>query len=283
MVLATLGTDTGGSVRIPAAACGLVGLKPTYAEIPIDGVVPLSKRMDHVGPLTASVMDAWHVYRALLGQGGHRTLTALPVKTMRIGVLRRYFCDTLDRDVRARFDESLDRLRRAGAHLEDVRIGHADCIAPVYTHISFGDAAAYHATTLATMPERYTPPVRLRLEAARTVLAEDYVRALAGKECLTREVDAILTEHDAILLPTLAIPAPPVGASAMDVDGTAQPIRPLMLKLTQLFNLTGHPAVSVPCGRTSEGLPVGLQIVGARSQTEALLRVALGVEALLFQ
>jgi aspartyl-tRNA(Asn)/glutamyl-tRNA(Gln) amidotransferase subunit A len=279
MALATLGTDTGGSIRIPAAACGIVGLKPTFGETPIEGVVPLSPRMDHVGPLTTSVTDAWHMYQVLLGRSGDRPLATMPMTSLRFAVLRPYFCDILDDDVRARFEETLEIVRQAGAPVDETSIAHADLIAPVYTHISFGDAAAYHAPALETMPERYTRPVRLRLEMARTVLAEDYVRALAGKDRLTREVDAAIAGHDALLLPTLPIPAPLVGTDSVQVGGARRPVRALTLRLTQLFNVTGHPAISIPCGVTSEGLPIGLQLVGARGETEALLRVACSVEA----
>jgi aspartyl-tRNA(Asn)/glutamyl-tRNA(Gln) amidotransferase subunit A len=279
MALATLGTDTGGSIRIPAAACGIVGLKPTFGETPIEGVVPLSPRMDHVGPLTTSVTDAWHMYQVLLGRSGDRPLATMPMTSLRFAVLRPYFCDILDDDVRARFEETLEIVRQAGAPVDETSIAHADLIAPVYTHISFGDAAAYHAPALETMPERYTRPVRLRLEMARTVLAEDYVRALAGKDRLTREVDAAIAGHDALLLPTLPIPAPLLGTDSVQVGGARRPVRALTLRLTQLFNVTGHPAISIPCGVTSEGLPIGLQLVGARGETEALLRVACSVEA----
>ena len=129
------------------------------------------------------------------------------------------------------------------------------------------------------MPERYTPPVRMRLEMGRYVLAEDYVRALKGRELLRREVDIALAEHHALALPTLPIPAPLLGAASVRVGGTEEPVRNLMLRMTQLFNLTGHSAISLPCGRTDAGLPCGLQLVGARMQTEALLRVALACES----
>jgi aspartyl-tRNA(Asn)/glutamyl-tRNA(Gln) amidotransferase subunit A len=279
MALATLGTDTGGSVRIPAAACGIVGLKPTFGETPIEGVVPLSPRMDHAGPLTTSVTDAWHMYQALVGRSGDRPLAAMPMTSLRFAVPRPYFCDLLDDDVRARFEEALEIVRQAGARVDDTSVAHADLIAPIYMHISFGDAAAYHAPALETMPERYTRPVRLRLEMARTVLAEDYVRALAGQERLTREVDAALSGHDALLLPTLPIPAPLLGADSVEIGGSKRPVRALTLRLTQLFNVTGHPAISIPCGVTSGKLPVGLQVVGARGETEALVKVARSIEA----
>ena len=275
MALATLGTDTGGSIRIPAAACGIVGLKPGAGEVSTEAVVPLSSTLDHVGPLTRDVTDAWHVYHALLGRTSERPLSARP-DGLRLGVPRKYFCDVLDDEVRARFEAALDALRKNGATIDEVTIPHADHIVPAYLHIVLSEAAAYHAATLDTVPERYTKPVRLRLEMGRGILAEDYVRARAGREVLRREVDAALAGRDALALPTLPIPAPPIGASTVRVGRKDEPVRNLMLRLTQLFNLSGHPAISLPAGLTSGGLPCGLQLVGA--QTDELLSVALAAE-----
>jgi aspartyl-tRNA(Asn)/glutamyl-tRNA(Gln) amidotransferase subunit A len=276
--LATIGTDTGGSIRIPAGVCGVVGLKPTLGEVSVEGVVPLSRTMDHVGPLTNNVADACLVYHALLGDAGRRPPAPVPVPGLRLGVLRPYFCDLLDDEVRASFERALDRLRAAGARVDDVEIHHAADIGPVYLHLVLSDAAAYHAATLDAMPDKYSPAVRLRLEMGRYVLAEDYVRALAGRVVLTREVDAALVQHDALILPTLPIPAPTIGAATVDVGGRQEAVRNVMLRLTQLFDVTGHPAISIPSEPTASGLPVGVQLVGGRQQTDALLRVALACE-----
>ena len=278
MALATIATDTGGSIRIPAAACGIVGLKPSLGDISIDGVVPLSRTMDHVGPLTQTVADASVVYHALLGDAPAATPAPMPLNRLRLAVPRPYFCDRLDDDVRGRFEEALERLRSAGARILDIEIQHAAEIGPVYLHIVLSDAAAYHAATLEAMPDRYTASVRLRLEMGRYVLAEDYVRALAAREVLRREVDAALAQHDALILPTLAIPAPPIGATTVQVGSASEPVRNVMLRLTQLFNVTGHPAISLPSGLTASALPCAVQLVGGRQQTDALLRVALACE-----
>ncbi|MFN7918300.1 MAG: amidase [Vicinamibacterales bacterium] len=278
MALASLGSDTGGSIRIPAAACGLVGLKPGYGELPADGAVPLSRTLDHIGPLTQDVTDAWHLLHVLRDRKPQRPLTPAPLASARVGVPRRYFCDLLEDDVRAAFERALDTLRAAGVTVTDVEIANADLVAPVYTHIVFGDAAAYHADALDTVPAKYTANVRQRLEMARYVLAEDYVRALDGQRALRRAVDAQLAHVDALALPTLPIVAPKLGQSMVELGGSSHPVRNVLLRLTQLFNVTGHPAITLPNGRSTEGLPCGLQLVGKQDGTDALLCLARAVE-----
>jgi aspartyl-tRNA(Asn)/glutamyl-tRNA(Gln) amidotransferase subunit A len=140
------------------------------------------------------------------------------------------------------------------------------------------DGAEFHARTLETQPDDYTANVRFRLEMGRYVLAEDYVRALRLRARLRRSVEAAFADLDVLALPSLAIPAPPIGATMVDVKGGSDAVRALMLRCTQLFNLTGHPAISLPCGTTRAGLPVGLQLVARHGQTGRLLRQALGVE-----
>jgi len=281
MALATVGTDTGGSIRIPAACCGIVGLKPSSGEVSTDGVIPLSSTFDHVGPLATSVSDAWTMFRALTGDLTPRHLPGAAPSAMRLAVPRPYFCDMLDDDVRARFEEALNAFRAAGMHISEIALPHTETIANVYIQISLKEAAAFHAPTLDTVPERYTPPVRQRLEMGRGIQQEDYMLALGGREQLRRDVDAALAGCDALVLPTLPIPAPKIGVEMVQVGPAQQPLRNMMLRLTQLFNITGHPAVSIPCGLTREGMPCGLQLVGPRAQTGKLVQIALACEAVL--
>jgi aspartyl-tRNA(Asn)/glutamyl-tRNA(Gln) amidotransferase subunit A len=283
MSLGTVGTDTGGSIRIPAAACGIVGLKPEWGHISARGVVPLSRQLDHVGPLAKTVADAWILYNAMAPAAGRTS--ALPkaaaVKGLRLGVPAGYLFDRLDADVERGILAAIELLRKKGAVVTEVPLPHAHDIAAVYLHLVLGDAAEYHARTLLSRPDDYTPNVRLRLEMARYVLAEDYIRALRGKAVIASEIDRALAGVDVLVLPALAIPAPPIGASTMPVKGGPEPVRALMLRCTQPFNLSGHPAVSLPCGTTPAGLPIGLQLVGHKGGTPALVQAALGVEATL--
>ena len=278
MAYAAIGTDTGGSVRIPAAACGLVGLKPALGEIPTGGVVPLSATLDHVGPICRSARDARLLHDVLRGETGTFAVTPADPRGIRFGVPRAYFMTLLDDAVASAFDNACSRLRDAGAEIRDVTIPHADDIAAIYVHIVLTEAAAYHAGTLERRADDYTANVRLRLEMGRYILGEDYLRAMRGRDVIRAEVDAALRECDALFLPTLPIPAPRLGAETVYVGGSSESVRNVMLRLTQLFNITGHPAITLPCRQTTEGLPVGVQLVGAREGTRGLLDLAETVE-----
>ena len=280
MAWASIGTDTGGSIRIPAAACGVVGLKPTFGEVSCGGVVPLASSLDHVGPLARCVADVRLVLRALRPVDPDRTAARDPV-TRRLGCPRPFFLDRLDAGVRKTFEQALGRLRSAGWDVRDAPIRHAEDTPAVCLHLLLPEAAAVHAHGLDHHADLYSDDVRRRLELGRYVMAEDYARALRGRAVLTEAVDAALAGRDALVLPTLAMPAPRLGAETVDIDGRPEPLRPLMLRLTQLFNATGHPAVSIPCGPTPGGLPCGLQLVARRHRTDHLLDVAEACETVL--
>ena len=285
MALASVGTDTGGSIRIPAAACGVVGLKPTLGELSCDGVVPLAPTLDHVGPLGLTVDDVAAVYRALAGDAGRAAPAdsgddgGLPA--IRIGLPRRYFLDLLDPDVRAAFEAAVDRLRAGGAEPATVDIPHAPEISRTYRHTQLREAYAAHAATLETRGNDYSPAVRQRLELGRSVSRADYARAQEIRETLRGEVDAALAGREVLLLPTLPIPAPRLGAEEVRVGDRTIDVRSVTLRLTQLFNLTGHPAVSIPCGTTPDGLPCAAQLVGRPGATARLLAVAARCEGAL--
>jgi aspartyl-tRNA(Asn)/glutamyl-tRNA(Gln) amidotransferase subunit A len=281
MALGSVGTDTGGSIRIPAAACGIVGLKPSYGEVDVDGVIPLSPRLDHVGPLAHSVADAWTLFRLLAGEPHPEPRAPANPAEIRLKLLRPYFCDLLDDQVAQVFDDALDALRRADVRVSNASIPHAYATAAVYLKIAPREAFRQHQHTLDSTPEKYSAPVRQRLELGRTILEEEFVQALDVQAVLRDEVNATLADCDALVLPTLPIPAPVLGAGTVRVGPVDESVRALMLRNTQLFNMTGHPAISLPCGKTHGGLPVGLQLVGAHGRTDALVRVALTCEGAL--
>ena len=275
MCYGSIGTDTGGSIRIPAAACGIVGLKPTAAEVTCEGIVPLSTTCDHVGPMTRTVRDARLMFEVLTGEPVPLTSEERPLT---FGVPSGYLLERLDPDVRRALGRVETALKAAGHSTRRVRIERAEITPDVYLHIVLAEAARYHAPLVETHAALYSPGVRLRIEMGRYILAEDYVRAMELRPLLTRSVDAALETCDALLLPALAIPAPVLGTETVEFDGSQEPIRAAMLRLTQLFNITGHPAIAIPAGRTPSGLPIGMQLVGARQRTGTLLNIAERVE-----
>ena len=276
MCLGSIGTDTGGSIRIPAAACGIVGLKGTHGEITTEGVVPLSATCDHVGPMALTVEDARIMFDALRGTPPR---SAAPKSgPLVFGVPNGYLLERLDVEVRAAFDAARAALEAARHRVVDVDIELSRSTPDIYLHIVLPEASWYHAPLLAAHADAYSPNVRLRLEMGGYVLAEDYCRAMHLRSRLGAAVDRALASVDALFLPALPIPAPPLGAPTIDIDGRPEPVRNAMLRLTQMFNLTGHPAISVPAGHTQAGLPIGMQLVGRRNETDQLIAVAASIE-----
>jgi aspartyl-tRNA(Asn)/glutamyl-tRNA(Gln) amidotransferase subunit A len=280
---ASIGSDTGGSIRIPAAACGVIGLKPSFGEVPTDDVVPLSFTLDHVGPITKTVADAAAIWAVLAGKP-IPTLAPPATSSLALGALEGYFTMLLDDHVRRAYTHALAHLRGAGARIESKTIDGASTIVETYTNISLPEASLWHAATLDSQAAAdYQPLVRQRLEFGRTIPAVAYLRAMQNRQTLTRAVDAALDGCDALVLPTLPIVAPKLGEAEVTFElpmgGTDKlTARMALLRLTQLFNLTGHPAISLPI--PSDGLPVGLQLVGRRDDTASLLSIAAACERL---
>jgi aspartyl-tRNA(Asn)/glutamyl-tRNA(Gln) amidotransferase subunit A len=197
-----------------------------------------------------------------------------------LGALDDYFSALLASEVRAVFDDAIARLRASGIKIDSRTVEHTETIVDSYVNISLPEAANWHAPTLDSRAADYQPGVRQRLEFGRTISAVSYLRACDTRDVLRLAVDAALEGYQALVLPTLPILAPPLGAAEVTMDsGQTLTVRAAMLRLTQLFNITGHPAISLPIRTT--GLPVGLQLVGQRDQTEKLLAVAMACEHIL--
>lgn len=276
MGLASIGTDTGGSIRIPAAACGVVGLKPSFGEVPTTGVIPLSTSFDHAGPLALTVEDAGLVWAVLAGR---RPETIAPRVPARLTRLTEYFDRPLEPAVRTAFERALEVLQRAGIDISDAELPSTGGILDAYVNVVLPEGAAWHDQFLNSRGGDYTPLVRARFEAGRAIPATKYVDAQTFCRQLQADVDRVLADVDALVLPTLPILAPVHGTEDMTVDpavGGRTPVRSVMLKHTQPFNMSGHPAISIPI--PGAALPVGLQIVGRRDQTAGLLAIAAACE-----
>ena len=264
-----LGTDTGGSIRIPAAYCGIVGLKPTFGLVPVDGVFPLSPTCDHVGTLTRTVEET----ATLLGVLAGRDVRLRPVEGLRVGVLRSQIDDRdLRPDVRARVADAIETLAEAGFELVDVGIPELDLADEALGAIILKEAYDVHRDLLAREGEGYGPGTRALLEAGAEVDEDAYARALALKEQVTAGFARAFEDVDVLAGPTVAYPAPdedpPVGTPEGDVEA----------RFTCPYNLAGVPAVSLPCGVAEGSLPAGLQLAAAFGEDELLLSVAAAYE-----
>jgi aspartyl-tRNA(Asn)/glutamyl-tRNA(Gln) amidotransferase subunit A len=229
--------------------------------------------------MARTVIDTGLVFQALKGTAVQGIAPA--GGRLVFGVPRPYFFDSLDPAARSSVESALSRLHERGHAVQDVTIEHAAWTADVYLHIVLPEASRYHARGLEEHPDKYSPGIRLRLEMGRYLLAEDYVRPMRLRQALTRAVDHALERCDALVLPTLPIPAPRIGATTVDVNGVQAPVRATMLRLTQLFDITGHPAIALPAGRGPDGLPRSVQLVGHRGRTERLLDIAAAFEEII--
>jgi aspartyl-tRNA(Asn)/glutamyl-tRNA(Gln) amidotransferase subunit A len=281
MGLASIGSDTGGSIRIPSAACGTVGLKPAYGEIPLDGVTPLCGSLDHLGPISASVQDAAWLWAILAGREPAALVPPTP-GALRFRQLGGYYTAPVAPEVRQAISRAVERLRVAGATVTSAEIPLASSVPEIYLNTVLPEAAFWHARYLDSRAGDYSPVVRTRLQSGRDIPAVKYFEAREKRHQLRREVDAALDGCDALLLPALPIVAPPIGVAEIAIDPSdraSTPVRSAMLRQTQLFNLTGHPAISLPV--STPGLPVGLQLVGRLDDTASLLAVAAACERIL--
>ncbi len=285
MCFGALGTDSGGSIRGPAALCGVVGLKSTYGRVSLAGVVPLSWSVDHAGPLARTVEDVALLLTAIAGHDPRDPASAaVPVpdfcaelgrgvQGLRLGLLRAPQSERAAPEVRAAVERAARRLADAGAEVVEVEaslLAEADAIS--FT-VMGAEAAAYHLERLRVQPDRFGADVFERLAAGAVLPAVDYVQAQRARSRLIAQVEAWFTRVDAVLLPAAARTAPEIGPdAARQMRAYPSPRRP--------FNLTGHPAVSVPCGVDAHGLPIGLQVVGRYWDEATVLRVAAAWERL---
>jgi aspartyl-tRNA(Asn)/glutamyl-tRNA(Gln) amidotransferase subunit A len=283
MCMGALGTDTGGSIRIPAALCGVVGLKPTFGRVSLRGVVPLSWHLDHVGPITRSVKDAALLLQSIAGYDPAdpacvdmpvdeylRNITG-GVKGWRVALAAGDYAEDIDSGVQKAMAEAVEVFESLGAEVEKVEMDWLSEAAQANGQMVVADAAAYHRERLAEHPDWFGADVRQRLETGRALSVSDYILARRSQAEIRRRFEQFFTDYDILLLPTTPITAPPIA----DLDSAAQ-ARPLT-SFSAPFNLAGLPALSVPCGFT-DSLPVGLQIVSAHWEERKILQAGFAYE-----
>ncbi|GHE38078.1 amidase [Streptomyces longispororuber] len=273
-----IGTDTGGSIRVPAALNGVVGLKPSHGLVPTRGVTSLSWSLDHVGPLTRTVEDAALVLAALTGQE-YAPLPDGDLAGLRVGVPVNHYFDHVTPEVETAVRDAVGRLRDLGAELVDVHIPMTRYVQAVQWGLMVPEASANHERTLRTTPELYGDDVRVLLEAGELFHAGDYLRAQRARTLMRREWVRLFEGVDVVVAP--AVPTAAVRAGQESVswpDGTVESVPDAYVRLSAPANITGLPALTVPVGRDGAGLPLGMQLIGGPGGERTALRAGRAYE-----
>lgn len=276
-----LGTDTGGSIRVPAALNGVVGLKPTYDAVPRHGVTPLSWSLDHVGTLTRTVEDAALVLPVLTGHTPsaptappHGTGAGTDLEGLRVGVPRNYYFEHVDTQVEAAVRRALRRLEFLGARLVEVEIPMTRYVQATQWGLMASEATAYHEGALRTTPHLYGEEVRVLLEAGELMPAGDYLRAQRARTLMRQAWVRMLDEVDVIAAPTVPTTAVRAGEESITwSDGSVESVSDAYVRLSAPANITGVPSLSFPVSHDRAGLPIGMQLLGRPLGEEVLLRV----------
>jgi len=283
----SVGTDTGGSIRIPAALCGVVGIKPTFGRVSVHRVIPLSPRLDCVGPLARSVADSAVILDAIFVRAHYEQPLQKATKSssrrgFRLGVPKDFFLKIVSMEVEYAFEQALRVFRKLGATLRQATIPLLHETEDAGNQIAWAEATHYHqhAGCFPSRAADYGEDVRTRLELGAKVPATKYLSALELRESFIGSFHAAMADSglDALVVPTTPIPAPLIGEETTTVAGTNHPTRALLLRNNRPANLAGLPAISIPCGLTPDGLPIGLQLIGCVTDEALLLRIARSFE-----
>jgi Asp-tRNA(Asn)/Glu-tRNA(Gln) amidotransferase A subunit family amidase len=290
LCLAAMGSDTGGSIRIPAGLCGVVGLKPTFGRVSKHGVSELSWSLDHAGPITRTVADSAVLLQAIAGYDpadrcsvdepvpDYLTSLDAGVVGLRVGVPTNFFFERVDPEIIDAVRTALAVLVDAGAVLVDVTVPDVELTLDVITTIVGVEAAAIHQEHIRTVPERYTADTRKRLLAGELISGTSYVNAQRARRLIVDGFRTAFADVDVIATPTLPITAPPFGAETALVAGVEMPVMAALNPLTAPANAAGLPALAVPCGFSAAGLPVSLQLIGRPFDEATLLRAGQSYE-----
>ena len=286
----TTGSDTGGSIRIPAALCGIVGLKPTYGLVSRYGLTPLSWSLDHPGPMVRTVEDAALAMNAIAGYDPKDVASAnvtVPdytesltedIRGLRIGVPKEYFEAPLDPEVRQSVQNALSQFESMGAEVREVSFPMFEQSQAISTAVLLAEAAAYYRDIVEKDGDKVYEPVRLRLQAGLFISAADYLRAQQARSLFDRETRKLLKEVDLLAGPTEPVTAPKLLAGKVIAGEQEIGTVGALTQYTRPFNINGFPAISVPCGFSNSGLPIGLQLAGRPFDETTVLKAAYAYE-----
>ena len=275
----SLGSDTGGSIRIPASLCGIVGLKPTYGRVSLRGVVPLSWSLDHAGPMAQTVEDVSILLQAVNARTHTRPVDQITrevkeIKDVRVGIPKTYFWENLAPEVDTAIRAAVRNLEKLGAQLIEVDLPRVATQRGVWLQIASPEVYSYHEPFIKIAAASYGADVRGRIEAGRVLQSIDYLRAQRIRTLMKQECESVFQTVDVVVTPTTPIPAPRIDEVDKPWGAGPEKAAAALTRFTRYFNIVGLPGISIPCGFTMDSLPIGMQIVGKAFDESRILRVA---------
>jgi Asp-tRNA(Asn)/Glu-tRNA(Gln) amidotransferase A subunit family amidase len=280
IVHAAVGTDTAGSIRVPAACCGIVGFKPSYDVLPRTGIMDLAPSLDHVGPMGRSVEVCARLFMAMLGLPEMPDWTYRNLSGRTFAKLTGYFEWPLDPEVHAALQAAIAALKKDGATCTEAEVDGVEAAAAIQFNTICAEATEVHAQLLQLRGDHIGEDVRVRLEMGHFLPGHWYVKAQRMRQQLADRLDTLFLDADFLVCPTMRTPAPLVDTSTVDIGGKIYPLHTAVVSLTMPFNLTGLPAISVPWSANANGVPIGLQIIGRSGADCQVLAAAKRLEAL---
>lgn len=277
LCIGSIGTDTAGSIRVPAASCGVVGLKPTYNQLSTSGIMPLSWTLDHVGPITRNVEDLSYMMTGLTGISSEK-LSNTDIRRVRIGIPKQYFTERIDATVKEKYIEAIQSFESLGAIVKELDMPFEVDPIKVATSICTSEVGYIHKSRRDSSLHLYGEGASEVFKNSDAITAFSYIEALKQRQILTQKWSELYNDVDVILTPTTPAAATKLGVEKLVINGEPDTVDEAMIRFTCLFDITGHPALTLPCGQTENNLPIGIQLVGNHNAEELLIKIAFAYE-----
>ncbi|WP_057913773.1 amidase [Peribacillus muralis] len=277
LCLGSIGTDTAGSIRVPAACCGVVGLKPTYNLVSMKGMTPLSWTLDHAGPIAGNVEDTAIIMQALTGIP-YTKACLNGLAGMRIGLPTHYFTENIDNEVKKMYEKAIRHMTDLGAAIVEIDTSFLTDVISIATTLGTSEVGVVHKERIQSALHLYSEGAQKTFEKSRLISAFDYITALQKRAEWTRKVSEIFIDVDVMMTPAMPIVTADLQTEEVTIGGVNESLGDCMIRYTSLFNITGHPALSIPFGLTKSGVPLGLQLIANHDREDLLFRAGYAYE-----
>ncbi|WP_169907898.1 amidase [Priestia abyssalis] len=277
LCLGSIGTDTAGSIRVPAACCGVVGLKPTYNLVSMKGMTPLSWTLDHAGPIAGNIEDTAIIMEVLTGIS-YTKACLNELAGMRIGLPTHYFNENMDNEVKRMYEKAIQYMTDLGAVIVEVDTSFLTDVVSLARTLGTSEVGVVHKERIQSAIHLYSERAQKTFEKSRLISAFEYINALQKREEWTRRVSEIFLEVDVMITPTTPTVTADVQTEEVTIEEQTESLGDCMVRFTSLFNITGHPTLSVPLGLTEHGVPLGLQLIADHYREDLLFRAGYAYE-----